>query len=106
MWKLKYVKGYFALSRYTYDFHENWPIFKAPTPLSSYVQRKTNPRPSPNYNQSVKRKHNPRMTIMLSGLSFRSAFVFSINSLILSGFPLTFIHLAETNLVPRAILKN
>ena len=44
---------------------------------------------------------------MLSGLSFRSAFVFSINSiLILSGFPLTSLHLAEANLVPRAILKN
>ena len=43
---------------------------------------------------------------MLSALSFRSAFVFSINSLILSGFPLTPFHLAEANLVPRAILKN
>ena len=43
---------------------------------------------------------------MLSGLSFRSAFVLSIDSLILSGFYLTFIHLAEPNIVPRAILKN
>ena len=44
---------------------------------------------------------------MFSGLSFRSAFVFSINSiLILSGFPLTSLYLAEANLVPRAILKN
>ena len=43
---------------------------------------------------------------MLSGLPFRSAFVLSINSLILStGFPLIFIYLAEANLVPRAILK-
>ena len=42
---------------------------------------------------------------MLSGLSFRSAFVFGINSLIFSGFPLTSFHLAETNLAPRAILK-
>ena len=40
---------------------------------------------------------------MLSGLSFRSAFVFSINSLIFSGFPF---HLAQTNLAPRAILKS
>ena len=32
---------------------------------------------------------------MLSGPSFRSAFVFNINSLILSGFPLTFFHLVE-----------
>ena len=32
---------------------------------------------------------------MLSGPSFTSTFVFSINSLILSGFPLTSLHLAE-----------
>ena len=43
---------------------------------------------------------------MLSGLSFRSAFVSSINSLILSGFPLTSFHLAEANLIPRAILES
>ena len=42
---------------------------------------------------------------MLSGLSFRSVFVFGINSLILSGFRLTSFHLAEANLVSRAILK-
>ena len=35
---------------------------------------------------------------MSSGSSFRSAFVFSINSLILSGFPLTSFHLAEASL--------
>ena len=35
---------------------------------------------------------------MLSGPSFRSAFVFSINSLILSGFHLTFFQLAEASL--------
>ena len=35
---------------------------------------------------------------MLSGPSFKSAFVFSINSLILSGFPLTSFHLAEPSL--------
>ena len=54
--------------------------------------------------------HNPRKEniiqrddyFMLSGLSLRSAFVFSINSLILPGFPLTSFHLAEANLVPRA----
>ena len=55
---------------------------------------------------------------MLSGPSFRSAFVFSINSLILSGFPLTYFHLAEPSLsgfswlytfvwaVARKILRN
>ena len=36
----------------------------------------------------------------------RSDFILSINSLILSGFPLTFIHLAEATLVLGAILKN
>ena len=35
---------------------------------------------------------------MLSGPSFRSAFVFSINSLILPGFPLTSFNLAEASL--------
>ena len=35
-----------------------------------------------------------------------STFVFSINSLILSGFPFTSFHLAEANLFPRAVLKN
>ena len=35
---------------------------------------------------------------MLSGPSFRSVFVFSINSLILFGFPLTSFHLAEVSL--------
>ena len=42
---------------------------------------------------------------MLSGLSFRSAFVFSISSLISSRL-LTSFHLAEADLVPRVILKN
>ena len=35
---------------------------------------------------------------MLSGPSFRSAFFFIINSVILSGFPLTSFHLAEAAL--------
>ena len=35
---------------------------------------------------------------MLSGPSFRSAFVFSITSLILSVFPLTSFHLTEPSL--------
>ena len=35
---------------------------------------------------------------MLSGPSFRSAFVFNINSLILPGFPLISFHLAEASL--------
>ena len=43
---------------------------------------------------------------MLSGLFFSSAFVFSINSLILSGFPWASFHLVEADVIPRAILKN
>ena len=51
---------------------------------------------------------------MLSGSSFRLAFVLSINSLILFGFPLTFFHLAEASLydlpwfytLVSAVLKN
>ena len=35
---------------------------------------------------------------MLSGPSFRLAFVFSINSYILPGFPLTFFYLAEASI--------
>ena len=35
---------------------------------------------------------------MLSGSSLKSAFVVSINSLILSGFPLTSFHLVEASL--------
>ena len=35
---------------------------------------------------------------MLSSPSFRQAFVFSINSIILSGFPLTSFHLVEASL--------
>ena len=35
---------------------------------------------------------------MLSGPSFRSPLVFSVNSLILSDFPLTSFHLAEASL--------
>ena len=69
------------------------------TPLTLDVQFQTNTPPpttisSPNDNQSIKRKHNPRMTIICS----RSAFVFSINSLILSGFPVTSFYLAEASL--------
>ena len=49
-------------------------------------------------NQLIKRKHNPRTITMLSCPSFGSALVFSINSLILFGFPLTSFHFAEGSL--------
>ena len=55
--------------------------------------------PSPNDNQSIKRKHNPRITIICYQVlpSFRSAFIFSFISLIFSSFPLTSLHLAEAS---------
>ena len=87
-------------------------FFYSSNPLTLDVHFQTNkqtpPSPSQNYNQSIKRKDNLTKDdyCMLSGLSFSSALVLSINSLILSGFPLTFIPLAEVSLVPRAILKN
>ena len=43
---------------------------------------------------------------MLSSLSFRLALVFSLNSLILTAFPLASFHLAEAKLATRTILKN
>ena len=70
-----------------------------PLTLDVHFQTQPPPPPSSNDNQSVKRKHNPRMTIicyqvLLSGrLSF-----FSLCSLILHGFPLTSFHLPEASL--------
>ena len=46
----------------------------------------------------LKESITQRWLFMLSGPSFRLPFVFSINSLILSGFSLTFFHLAESSL--------
>ena len=48
---------------------------------------------SPNDNQSIKRKQSRDGYYILSGPSFRSVFVYSINSLILPGSPLTSAHL-------------
>ena len=80
---------------------------RPPTPLFIYVQKSPNPltldvqfqteTPSPNGNQSIQIKHNPRMTLICYQV-LRSAFVFSINSLISSSFHLTFLHLAEASL--------
>ena len=79
------------------------------TPLSIYVQNSFTPLTLDVHFQ----KNHPLLMItnhlkeniiqglyyyMLSDLSFRSAFVFSINSLVLSGFPLTSFHLAEASL--------
>ena len=53
---------------------------------------------SPNDSQSIKKNIMQGWLFTSSGSSFRSAFVFSINSLILSRFPLTSFHLAEASL--------
>ena len=58
------------------------------------------PRPSPfqTTTNQFKEKKSKDDYHMLSGPSFRSAFVFIINSLILPGFPLTSFHLFEASL--------
>ena len=47
--------------------------------------------PIPKDNQSIKRKQSKNEHYTISGSSFWLAFVFGINSLILSGLPLTFL---------------
>ena len=79
----------------------------APTPSFIYVQKSSNPlildvqfqmkSSSPNGNQSIQIKDNPRMALIFYQV-LPSAFVFSINSLISSRFHLTFLHLAEASL--------
>ena len=56
----------------------------------------SNEDPFPNGNPSIQIKHNPRMTLICYQV-LPSAFVFSINSLILSSFHI-FLHLAEVSL--------
>ena len=106
--------------RYTYDVHENCPIFKTPHPTCP-AKSKLNPppwprasnfkrttSPSPSDTQKIKRKHNPKMAIISYQVfpSGRLSFSVSINSLILSGFLLASFEIAEANLVPRAIFRN
>lgn len=45
---------------YTYDIHENYPILKTPHLPPSLSK---DPPPPPNDNESVKGKHNLKMTI-------------------------------------------
>ena len=90
------MKDCFSIGWYTYDAHENYPIFKTHTPCPSTSKilppldlgRPISNKPHfPNDNQSIKRKHNPRMTITCyQVLAFRSAFVFSINPLVWISF--------------------
>ena len=94
-----------------YDTHmtsmEIIQFSRPPTPLFIYVQKSSNllildvqfqtKPPSPNGNQSIQIKHNPRMTLICYQV-LPSAFVFSIKSLISSSFHLTLFHLAEASL--------
>ena len=111
----------------------SWSIYiqnsSTPWPWTSNFKQTS---PFPNDNQSIKKKHNPRITpcrhttsfqrrydvirhcttsyrrwkyvvclrgyYILQSSWFRSVFVFSINSLILSGYPLISFHLAEASL--------
>ena len=72
-----------------------------PLPLSIYVQNSSNPLTldvqfqtnTPSLDDNHQLKENKILGWLLYAI--RSAFVFSINSLILSGFPLTCFHSAE-----------
>ena len=94
-----------------YDTHmtsmEIIQFSRPPTPLFNYVQKSSNlltlgvqfqmKSPSPNGNQSIQIKYNPRITLICYQV-LPSAFLFSINSLISSSFNLTFLNLAEGSL--------
>ena len=85
-------------------------VWNSSTPLTLDVQFQMNP-PSPNDNQLIKRKHNPRMTsicykFLLSGqLSFSICYKFLLSGQLsfsiwinLNSFPLTSFPLAEASL--------
>ena len=66
---------FFDRGSYTYDVQENCPIFKSPDPLFHLIPSfhpldlgrpisNDPPSPSSNDSQSIKRKHNPKMTII------------------------------------------
>ena len=91
--------------------NKGWYLKDSPPLLSIYVQNSSTPLtldvqfqptpPSPPLqmiNNQLKENITQGWLCMLSGPCSRSAFVFNINSLILSGFPLTYFHLAEAGL--------
>ena len=90
---------------------------RPPTPLSRYIQNsytpltldvqfQTNPLPSPYDNQSTKRKHNPRMTIICYRSFLQVGFSLQYRLINLAWLSLDFFHLAKANLVSGAVLKN
>ena len=82
---------------------------RPPTPFSIYVQNSSTFLNSDVQFQTTplskwepinwKKTQSKDDYYMLSGPSFKSSFVFSINPLILTGFPLTSFHLAEASLL-------
>ena len=99
----------------TFEIRHKWrqwklPNFQDPLPLLSiYVQHSSSPlildvevkakTPSPNDNQSIERKDNPRTTIVCYQVLPSGQLSFSVSAqLILSGFPLASFHLAEATL--------
>ena len=91
------------------------PKFFHPLYLGRPILNKPPPISLPNDNQSIKKNIIQRWLLYVIrsflpvGFCFHYQliiFVFTINSLFLSGFLLTSLHLAEANVVPRAICKN
>ena len=92
----KIIKG-----RYTYKVHENCPISQTST-LLVHLRPKFFPpldlgRPISNEPLPPLQMITKNDYYMLSSTFFRSAFVSSINSVILSAFPLTSFHLGEVS---------
>ena len=102
------------MGRNTYDVQ----IFKTPHPPCPAMSKILPPLWPPNVQFQM--NPSPSLQIITNQLKgniilgwllyvnssfLKVGFHFSIDSLILSDFPLTFFHLVEANLVPRAILK-
>ena len=82
-------------------------FLRPPTPLSIYVQNSSFPLdvqflnksiPSPNDNKSIKRKHNPRMTIICYHVLPSGQFCFQYQPLNLVCFFFDIFHLVEASL--------
>ena len=81
--------------------------FSRPSPLCPLSPKFFPPPPSPNHNQSVKRKHNSSITIYNITSFLQVGFrCFQYQFINLAWFSIDFFHLVEANLVPRAIFKN
>ena len=94
-------------SRFSTPLVQLCPTFFHPLDLGRPISNDPpSPPPSPLQMTTNQLKEDITQGQLLYGLSLRSAFDFSINSLILSGFPLASFHLAEAKLVTRTILKN